>query len=173
MAKDDSDDRASRLKALRRSVSARSAPRQVKTLVTLALYEAFWSALERGTLLPPHEIVVAAAKRFPDREQPEGGSRQIDPRQLSLQLLAIQHAYCTAARIYVNYIRDLNPRTKTATKGRPRNIDEDRATLLNVQLTHLGKARLLDLPTKTPEERQRAKDVVRKRIALLKKRRPE
>ena len=89
---------------------------------------------------------------------------------MALQLEAIQHAYCMAARIYVAHFKEMIPETKTATKGRRRSIDAHREVLLRPDLTHLQKAKLLGLPYGTPDQRRQAKDIIRKRIELLEKR---
>jgi hypothetical protein len=161
------------LKALERLQHelSRPTPSGLRDLITLALFEAFLAGLDRGKLLTPQQMVRNMVSRL------QGGTRnrsvEISPtnsRQLALHLDAIQHAYSMATRIYTDYVRELFPGTKSATKGRRRSIDSERQVLLRSDLTHLGKARLLGLPTRTPDDRRRSKDVVRKRITLLNRR---
>jgi hypothetical protein len=106
----------------------------------------------------------------PRRRITPNQSDVIDYRTWALQLVVFEHAYCTAARIFANYWRDKIPALKAATRGRPRSIDSTRDILMRADLTHLQKAERLGLSTKTTEERRRAKDIVRKRRALVRKR---
>jgi hypothetical protein len=153
---------------------ARPTPRALRNVITMALLAAFWEALDRKRILTPPQMVRAMVKHLQkQREDPPTKFRRqrgADPRRLALQLEAIQHAYCTAARIYVAHFKDLIPETKTATKGRRRSIDVHREVLLRPDLTHLEKAKLLGLPCGTPDQRRQAKDIIRKRIELLEKR---
>jgi len=151
----------------------RPTPAALRDVITFTLVEVFSKALDRGRILTPPQMVQAMVRRVravrklpPDRNPPAPAT----PRQLALHLEGIKHAYCAAAGIYVDYFQQLNPKTKTATKGRRRSIDADRDLLLRADLTHLEKAKQLGLPTKAPEDRRRAKEIVRKRIDALKKR---
>jgi hypothetical protein len=158
---------------LRRDI-ARPTPAALRNAITLTLVEVFSKALDRGRILTPPQMVRAMARRVREIRgfQPgEDPPPPATPRQLALHFEAIRHAYCMAARIYVDYFSDHYPEAKTATKGRHRSIDANRDLLLRPDLSHLEKAKRLGLPTTTPEDKRRAKDIVRKRMDAVKKRR--
>jgi hypothetical protein len=154
-------------KLLRQPIRARN-----RTAITLALVEVFSEALDQGRILTPAQMVTAMSKRYGSMSKPSTRVAAGQParRWLALQLDAIEHAYCTAARIYTDHFRDSVPTARNALRGRQPWIDVDKELLLRAGLSDLQKARLLGLPTRTPEEKRRAKDVVRKRRDSVEKR---
>jgi hypothetical protein len=161
--------------SLRRRFSQPSTPNELRRLVSLGLVQVFWEGIKEGRLLTPAQMVRALRKLArkhgrPRRRRTSNQSDAIDYRRLALQLVIFEHGYCTAARIYADYVRERFPAVKTATRGRPRSIDSTRDILMRDDLSQIEKAERLGIKTKTAEEKRRARDVVRKRIALILKR---
>jgi hypothetical protein len=148
-----------------------------KKMIALSLIEVFHDRLRQGRLISPDQMIREAAKRWRERllkvkqtdrdSEPTGFS---DDKILAIQLQALQFTYATAAKIYVDHIREQTPATKTALKGRPRTIDHDRELLLRSDLCHLEVAKMLGLDTTTPEQKRKAKDIARKRRRAAKDR---